>query len=177
MRTCTDHVNVATRPMQTTGTLWSPNAIPYRQTVSYKDIDSDAKAGSQTTIDAKWSCRGGRNHEAWPFIEGSSSSPMSSADGTAAEFAAPAATAEFPCGGATSLQQRDYTQSQHLCLVCSHPSLAKVVHRGGQKNETHHLIWNLVTRGFVLISRTKRSKRIGSGSASFISSLSYSVFW
>ena len=52
----------------------------------------------------------------------------------------------------------------------------KSVMRSSRQNATHHLIWNRVTRGLVLISLTNRSKRMGSGSASFISSLSYSVF-
>lgn len=42
---------------------------------------------------------------------------------------------------------------------------------------THHLIWNLVTRGLVLISLTSLSNMIFAGGVSFISSLSYSVFW
>ena len=114
-------------------------------------------------------------HEGPPFTDiSSSSSPMSSADGTAAELAAPAATAELDCGGATSLRVSD-ADSQRLpksrAFGISQRTSRHV------RRRTYHLIWNLVTLGFVLISRTSLSKRIGSGNASFISSLSYSVFW
>ena len=55
--------------------------------------------------------------------------------------------------------------------------VASVQHMMLMIGSTYHLIWNLVTLGFELISLTSLSNWILSGGVNFISSLSYSVYW
>ncbi len=117
------------------------------------------KSGPQHRLDAH-----GRHYEVdvpfdWCSVVESASSPSRSfAEGTAAEFAAPAAVTVPDCGE-TSL-----------------PSHLSTIRLRCEAHFTYHFIWNLVTLGFALISLTSFSKWIFSGGASFISSLSYSVF-
>lgn len=95
---------------------------------------------------------------------GSSSISRSSAEGTAADCAAPIDTlacAESAWPSSLQMQMSGYQSRLNI--------------RGIRAKHTHHLIWNRVTRGFVVIFRTILSLTTLAGGFSFISSLSYSV--